>query len=88
MYAGGHWQFAPAGSFVLIPRGTEHSLGNASRATVSWITLISPAADAGWVQAEHDLIVACGGAPDRERLAGIHRRFGLEIVGPAPPWPE
>ena len=42
VYAGGRWRTAPSGSFVLIPRGTEHALGNPSAATVSWITLISP----------------------------------------------
>jgi quercetin dioxygenase-like cupin family protein len=88
VYAEGRWQTAPSGSFVLIPRWTEHALGNASPATVSWITLISPGADAGWVQAEHELIVASAGEPDRDRLADIHRRFGLEIIGPAPPLPE
>jgi hypothetical protein len=46
---------------VLIQRGTEHALGNASPASVSWITLISPGADAGCVQAEHELII--GPAP-------------------------
>jgi len=88
VYADGHWQTAPSGSFVLIPRGTEHAIGNASPATVSWTTVISPGAAAEWVQAEHDLIVASGGEPDRGHLADIHRRFGLEIIGPAPTWPE
>ena len=40
------------------------------------------------MQAEHELILASAGEPDRDRLADIHRRFGLEIIGPAPPLPR
>jgi uncharacterized cupin superfamily protein len=76
---------APAGSFVLVPRGVVHALGNAGPERVRWLTLISPAAVSRWIEAEHDLIVESGGRPDPERLAAIHRRFGLEIVGPPPP---
>jgi len=85
VHAGGRVVTAVAGAFVLVPRGLVHAIANRSGVPVRWLTLISPAASAGWVEAEHDLIVGSAGAPDPARLAEIHRRFGLEIVGP-PPW--
>ena len=89
VYADGRWHAMPAGSFVLIPRGTRHALGNAAARPVHWLTLLSPAADAEWVQAEHELILAAGGAaPDPDALAEVHGRYGLEIIGPAPPFPD
>jgi quercetin dioxygenase-like cupin family protein len=85
VHADGRTEGAPAGAFVLIPRGLVHALGNLGTTPVRWLTLISPAASAGWVEAEHDLLVGSADAPDPARLEEIHRRFGLEIVGP-PPW--
>jgi mannose-6-phosphate isomerase-like protein (cupin superfamily) len=75
---------APAGSFVLIERGTAHAISNPGTEPVRWITLISPAEQSGWIEAEHDLIVSSGGDPDPDALAAVHRRFGLQIVGPPP----
>jgi mannose-6-phosphate isomerase-like protein (cupin superfamily) len=83
----GAWAEAPSGSFILVPRGAPHAIANAAGEAVRWLTLISPAEQAGWVEAEHDLLAESGGEPDPERLAAIHRRFGLELVGPPPPLP-
>jgi mannose-6-phosphate isomerase-like protein (cupin superfamily) len=66
---------APAGSFVLVPRGTVHSLANRGAVPVRWLTLISPAWVSGWIQAE---------AADPDDREAIHLRYGLEIVGPPP----
>jgi hypothetical protein len=66
---------APAGSFVLIPRGTVHSIANRGAVPVRWLTLISPAWVSGWIQEEN-------AAPDER--AAIYLRYGLEIVGPPP----
>ncbi|HVH24078.1 MAG TPA: cupin domain-containing protein, partial [Pseudonocardia sp.] len=82
VYADGRWSGVPAGSFVLIPRGTRHALGNASADPVHWLTFISPATHSDWVLAEHELIVAAGGnAPDPAALAEVHRRYGLDLIG-------
>ena len=77
---------APA-RFNRVPRGAPHAIANAGGEAVRWLTLISPAGQAGWVEAEHELLAEGGGEPDPERLAEIHRRFGLELVGPPPPLP-
>jgi quercetin dioxygenase-like cupin family protein len=74
---------APAGAFVLIARGQVHAIANVGTVPVRWLTLISPAASAGWVEAEHDLLVGSTGAPDPARFEEIHHRFGLEILGPS-----
>ncbi len=84
--AGGHRSDAAAGSFVLIPRGVAHAIANLGRRQVRWLTLISPAAQSEWIEAEHELLTATRGEPDPAALAAIHRRFGLEIVGPPPQW--
>lgn len=84
VHAGGRRVDAAAGSFALIPRGLVHSLANPAAEPVRWLTLISPADRSEWVEAEHALLHG-DGDPDPEALAAVHRRFGLEIVGP-PPW--
>jgi mannose-6-phosphate isomerase-like protein (cupin superfamily) len=65
----------PAGSFVLIPRGTVHALANRGAEPVRWLTLISPAWVSGWIQAE---------AADPGNREAVYLRYGLEIVGPPP----
>jgi mannose-6-phosphate isomerase-like protein (cupin superfamily) len=75
VFADGQTLAAPAGSFVLIPRGTVHSLANRGAVPVRWLTLISPAWVSGWIQAE---------AADPDDREAIHLRYGLEIVGPPP----
>jgi uncharacterized cupin superfamily protein len=75
---------AAAGSFALIPRGLVHSLANRAPHPVRWLTLISPAEHSEWIEAEQELLHESGGDPAPEALAAIHRRFGLEIVGPSP----
>lgn len=66
---------APAGSFVLVARGTVHSLANRGAVPVRWLTLISPAWVSGWIQAE---------SADPDNREAIYLRYGLEIVGPPP----
>jgi mannose-6-phosphate isomerase-like protein (cupin superfamily) len=75
-----------AGSFVLISRGMVHAIANPGAEPVRWLTLISPADQSEWVEAEHELLLASDGEPDPAALAAIHRRYGLEIIGPPPRW--
>jgi mannose-6-phosphate isomerase-like protein (cupin superfamily) len=76
---------APAGSFVLIPRGTAHSFANRGAVAVRWLTVISPAWVSAWVEEESELLRSSSpGEPDPAALAAIGERYGLEIVGPPP----
>jgi mannose-6-phosphate isomerase-like protein (cupin superfamily) len=69
----------PAGAFVLVPRGTVHSLANRGAVPVRWLTLISPAWVSGWIQEE------AAAVDDQQQRAAVYLRYGLEIVGPPPP---
>jgi mannose-6-phosphate isomerase-like protein (cupin superfamily) len=69
----------PAGAFVLVPRGTVHSLANRGAVPLRWLTLISPAWVSGWIQEE------AAAALDERQRAAVYLRYGLEIVGPPPP---
>jgi mannose-6-phosphate isomerase-like protein (cupin superfamily) len=75
---------APAGAFVLIPRGTIHSVGNRGAGPVRWLTLFSPAAGAGWVEAAAALQSSSTGNVDPDELAAMFRQHGMEVVGPPP----
>ncbi|HYJ67907.1 MAG TPA: cupin domain-containing protein [Nocardioidaceae bacterium] len=78
---------AIAGSFVLIPRGTPHSLANLTDVPTVFMTLISPGHQSGWIDAEAALLERSEPGPiDTDELADIHRRFGLELLGPPPDW--
>ena len=66
---------APSGSFVLIPRGSPHSIANKTSQSVRWLTLISPAWVSDWIEEE---------AADPDRQEEIYEKYGLEIVGPPP----
>jgi len=74
---------APAGSFVLIPRGLVHSFANRGATPVRWLTLISPAWVSGWIDAEAELM-ASNDRPNDEAQAAIYEKYGLELVGPPP----
>jgi len=76
---------AAADSFVLIPRGTPHSLANLTDEPTDWMTLISPGHQSGWIDAEAALLEESGpGEIDPDELAAIHQQFGLEILGSPP----
>jgi mannose-6-phosphate isomerase-like protein (cupin superfamily) len=67
---------APAGSFVVIRRGTVHALANRGAVPLRWLTMISPAWVSGWIEEESE---------HPERRDEIYAKYGLEIVGPPPP---
>jgi mannose-6-phosphate isomerase-like protein (cupin superfamily) len=93
VYAADQTLAAPAGSFVLIPRGMVHSLANWGAEPVRSLTIISPAWVSRWIEEESDLLrSASNGSPDASELHGlrmaIYERFGLEVAGPPPPPPD
>jgi mannose-6-phosphate isomerase-like protein (cupin superfamily) len=79
---------APAGSFVLIPRGTVHTLANHGAAPLRWLTFISPGWVSDWIVEEGALLDAAGtGEPDAARQEAIYEKYGLELVAPPPDGP-
>ncbi len=82
---------AGPGDVCLIPRGTPHSLANLTDVPVTWLTLLSPGDQSGWIDDEERLIAAAGRDPsgvDEAALHAVHERYGLEILGPPPAWDD
>jgi mannose-6-phosphate isomerase-like protein (cupin superfamily) len=75
---------APAGSFVLIPRGAVHSIANRGAVAARWLTMISPAWVSAWIEEEDRLLRSSAGVPEPDKQAAIYAKYGLEIVGPPP----
>jgi mannose-6-phosphate isomerase-like protein (cupin superfamily) len=89
VYAADQTLAAPAGSFVLVPRGTVHSLANWGVEPVRSLTIISPAWVSRWIEDESELLRSADvGCPDPGQLnalrTAIYERYGLEIVAPPP----
>ena len=61
--------------FVLVPRGTAHTFGNASEDPARLLVIHAPAMDA-YFAALHDLW--SGDAPSKEDEQALMRRFGME----------
>jgi mannose-6-phosphate isomerase-like protein (cupin superfamily) len=79
---------APAGSFVLIPRGTAHAFANRGAAALRWLTFISPGWVSAWIEEESALLDEAGtGEPDAARQQAIYEKYGLEVVAPPPDAP-
>jgi mannose-6-phosphate isomerase-like protein (cupin superfamily) len=74
---------AAAGSFVLIPRGVVHSIGNRTPTPVRFLTIISPAWVSAWIEEESELLQSSS-AGDLDRWSAIATKYGLELVGPPP----
>ena len=73
---------APAGSFVLVPRGNLHAFGNDSDAPARFLMMFAPAGMEGFF-AEMDELAASGGgysAIDAETSMTIARKYNMEIV--------
>jgi mannose-6-phosphate isomerase-like protein (cupin superfamily) len=83
---------APAGSFVLVPRGTVHSLANWGAEPVRSLTIISPAWVSRWVEEESELLRSANTRdPDASQVkalrTALYERYGLDVVGPPPTHP-
>jgi mannose-6-phosphate isomerase-like protein (cupin superfamily) len=76
---------APTGSFVLIPRGTVHTLANPGATPLRWLTFISPGWVSAWIEEESDLLEETGTyEPNAARREAIYEKYGLELVAPPP----
>lgn len=72
---------APAGTFLLAPRGTLHSFGNTGDSVARNLTFFSPPGMERFFVAFHELVQASGGQPDPASVEALTRRFHM---GPAP----
>jgi quercetin dioxygenase-like cupin family protein len=83
----GATHLAPAGSFVLVPRGIAHGFANESQAPARFIELFSPAGMERYFEERHvaALAASAGGGVDYAGLdpqvhAEIARKYGMEFV--------
>ena len=71
---------APAGSFVLVPRGTVHSFANTGGGTARYLQLFSPGGMEHYFAERAALMRdAAPDAPDPAALADLSRRYGMEF---------
>ncbi|HWP41844.1 MAG TPA: cupin domain-containing protein [Blastocatellia bacterium] len=68
---------ATAGAFVLVPRGTVHTLSNAGAAPARVLVIISPA---GFEEFFEEI----AGPPDLDKIKALAPKYNLKIVEPGP----
>ena len=75
---------APAGAFILIPRGTVHTHANLDDEPARYLAFFSPPGMEGFF-AELDALVAATapGRPDPADLAALAQRYHMEAVAPS-----
>jgi quercetin dioxygenase-like cupin family protein len=82
---GGEERDAPAGTFVLVPRGNAHCFGNNTDAPARFLMLFTPSGMEGFFE-EMDRVAAAGGGYSsipRDRMVEIARPHHMEFVGEA-----
>jgi mannose-6-phosphate isomerase-like protein (cupin superfamily) len=76
---------APAGSFILVPRGTLHTFGNTASGPARYLQLFSPGGmERYFAERAVMLRAAAPGPPDRTALRELSQRYGVEFVEPSP----
>lgn len=68
---------APAGAFLLVPRGTVHTFSKSGTAPAKILIIISPA---GFERFFEEI----AGPPDLEKIMALAPKYNLKIVGPPP----
>jgi mannose-6-phosphate isomerase-like protein (cupin superfamily) len=82
---GEHTIPAPAGSFILVPRGTLHTFGNTGSGPARYLQLFSPGGMERYFAERAALLRAVApGPPDRAALRELNQRYGMEFVEPSP----
>lgn len=84
---GGQTVEAPAGTFVLVPRGTVHSFGNAGTSPATFLELFSPAGMEGYFEERFGLEQAAPRAANTDYAsldpavhAALAQKYGMEFV--------
>lgn len=72
-----------AGSVMLVPRGTLHSLANAGPGPARILVILSPPGYEGFWREMAELRAKLGGPPDPETVLGLQRKYHLATGGQA-----
>ena len=79
---------APAGTFVLVPRGVTHAFTNCGTTPARFLVLFSPPGFEAMFEELHARRGAAGGRLDPAQAAAIQARYGMEQVRvPSDVWP-
>lgn len=68
---------ATPGTYVFIPPGVPHNIGNASNKTARMIMTVSPPGHEHYFE-ELAKVVACGNPPDAKVIADLRRRYDTD----------
>ena len=72
---------APAGSFIILPRGTPHTFGNTGTTVARYLAIYSPAGMEHFFEELADSAQASPTVrPDRTAIAAIAQRHGMELI--------
>jgi quercetin dioxygenase-like cupin family protein len=72
---------APAGSFLILPRGTPHAFGNTGSMMAKYLAIYSPAGMEHFFEELAELAEASPSSrPERAKVEGIARRHGMEFT--------
>ena len=80
----GSWTQCPVGAAVVLPRGMEHSFVVVS-ATARVLTIVAPAGLEAWYGEARPATPWSGAL---EHVVAAAARYGCEITGPHPGWPD
>jgi quercetin dioxygenase-like cupin family protein len=72
-----------AGSVMLVPRGTIHSLVNVGDAPARFIVLLSPPGYEGFWREMSELRARLGGAPDPDTVMALQLKYHMRTGGEA-----
>ena len=86
-YLDGKWIERQAGETLLLPRGHEHTHAVMSDAA-RLVMLLVPAGFEGYYRELGQPVEGPCPYQDAERVVVVAARYGVDITGPAPPYPE
>jgi hypothetical protein len=73
--------FGSAGSVMLVPRGTLHSLANPGPLAARMLIIVSPPGYVGFWREMAELRARLGGPPDPDTVLALQRKYHLATNG-------
>ena len=73
---------APAGSFMLVPRGTVHTFSNPGTTPSKFLLIVSPGGFESYFE-ELAPLVAHHGYPPPEAMKGLAEKYNFQVVEPS-----
>lgn len=87
VYLNGRTQRLGPGSFLLVPKGTPHTMSNRDDQPVRFLVTVSPSGSFEGLMAEQAELVKTlkPNHPDfRKRMNELYQKYDMEVLGPSP----